>query len=77
MAGLVHKANVAVAKSFVGKYFRLEGSGHVRTAKMYIDILESTNNCPAQGTQGELLLYRVSCWLSDLFRYGIHHLCQL
>lgn len=26
---LVHRANVAVASSAVGKYFRLEGSGHV------------------------------------------------
>lgn len=25
----IHNANVAVAKSFVGRYFRLEGSGHV------------------------------------------------
>jgi AGZA family xanthine/uracil permease-like MFS transporter len=30
MAGWIHNANVAVARSFVGKYFRLEGSGHVR-----------------------------------------------
>jgi AGZA family xanthine/uracil permease-like MFS transporter len=29
MAGWIHKANAAVARSFVGKYFRLEGSGHV------------------------------------------------
>jgi len=26
---LVHRANVAVASSAVGRYFRLEGSGHV------------------------------------------------
>jgi hypothetical protein len=26
---LVHRANVAVASSTVGRYFRLEGSGHV------------------------------------------------
>jgi hypothetical protein len=30
MAGWIHNANMAVARSFVGKYFRLEGSGHVR-----------------------------------------------
>lgn len=27
--GWVHNANAAVARSAVGKYFRLEGSGHV------------------------------------------------
>ncbi|KAH8725118.1 permease family-domain-containing protein [Phaeosphaeriaceae sp. PMI808] len=33
MAGWVHKANAAVARSFVGKYFRLEGSGHPKERK--------------------------------------------
>lgn len=28
-SGWIHKANAAVARSFVGKYFRLEGSGSV------------------------------------------------
>lgn len=27
--GWVHNTNAAVARSFVGRYFRLEGSGHV------------------------------------------------
>ena len=31
MAGFLHKLNTAVAGSIVGRYFRLEGSGHVRT----------------------------------------------
>jgi hypothetical protein len=31
----------------------------------------------AQGAQGKLLLYRVSCRPSHLFRHGLHHLCQL
>jgi AGZA family xanthine/uracil permease-like MFS transporter len=29
MVGFVDKANQAIARSFVGKYFRLDGSGHV------------------------------------------------
>ncbi|KAH7396691.1 permease family-domain-containing protein [Phaeosphaeria sp. MPI-PUGE-AT-0046c] len=33
MAGWVHNANAAVARSFVGKYFRLEGSGHPKERK--------------------------------------------
>ncbi|KAH7350501.1 xanthine/uracil permease family protein-like protein [Pyrenochaeta sp. MPI-SDFR-AT-0127] len=33
MAGWVHKANAAVARSFVGRYFRLEGSGHPKERK--------------------------------------------
>jgi len=31
MAGFLHKLNTAVAGSIAGRYFRLEGSGHVRT----------------------------------------------
>jgi AGZA family xanthine/uracil permease-like MFS transporter len=33
MASFIHKANVAVARSPVGKYFRLEGSGHPKERK--------------------------------------------
>lgn len=30
MVGFVQKTNLAIARSFVGRYFRLDGSGHVR-----------------------------------------------
>jgi AGZA family xanthine/uracil permease-like MFS transporter len=33
MSGFVHKANAAVARSIVGRYFRLEGSGHPKERK--------------------------------------------
>ncbi|CAN9105325.1 unnamed protein product [Alternaria alternata] len=33
MSGFVHKANSAVARSIVGRYFRLEGSGHPKERK--------------------------------------------
>lgn len=77
MAGWVHNANMAVARSFVGRYFRLEGSGHVRSLLSMFDMHSLANRCAAQGTQGQLLLYRVPCGLGHLLRYGLHHLCQL
>ncbi|CAG5140763.1 uncharacterized protein ALTATR162_LOCUS782 [Alternaria atra] len=33
MSGFVHKANGAIARSIVGRYFRLEGSGHPKERK--------------------------------------------
>ncbi|KAF1845284.1 purine transporter [Cucurbitaria berberidis CBS 394.84] len=33
MAGWIHNANAAVARSFAGRYFRLEGSGHPKERK--------------------------------------------
>lgn len=32
--GWIHNANAAVARSVVGRYFRLEGSGHVSAITM-------------------------------------------
>jgi hypothetical protein len=75
MAGWIHNANMAVARSFVGRYFRLEGSGHVRVLKF--DTHPLANGRAAQGTQGQLLLHRVPCGLGYVLRYGLHHLCQL
>jgi hypothetical protein len=75
MAGWVHNANAAVARSFVGRYFRLEGSGHVRVFQDDMQLL--ANMCVAQGTQGKLLLHRVPCRSGHLLRHGLHYLCQL
>ncbi|OAL53972.1 xanthine/uracil permease family protein-like protein [Pyrenochaeta sp. DS3sAY3a] len=33
MSGWIHNTNAAIARSFVGKYFRLEGSGHRKERK--------------------------------------------
>jgi hypothetical protein len=75
MAGWVHNANAAVARSFVGRYFRLEGSGHVRLSENHGRLLADT--WVAQGTQGKLLLHRVPRRSGHLLRHGLHHLCQL
>lgn len=31
MSGFIHNTNLKIAKTVVGKYFRLDGSGHVRS----------------------------------------------
>lgn len=40
MSGFIHKLNGAVASSIVGKYFRLEGSGHVRISTVLVYMLD-------------------------------------
>jgi hypothetical protein len=47
--GWIHNTNAAVARSAVGRYFRLEGSGHVSDTDLDEDWV-LTDQIPAQRT---------------------------
>jgi hypothetical protein len=69
--GWIHNANAAVARSFVGKYFRLEGSGHVSMIGRVAG--GTTDNILAKGAKRFILLYRSARWFSYILCYGLHY----
>ena len=45
--GWIHTVNLKVAKSPVGRWFRLDGSGHVRQSRSHVALIQ-TADPPAQ-----------------------------
>lgn len=76
ITGWVHNANLKIAKSPVGRYFRLEYSGHVDSSspEKFQEVLTRFEN--SQKNRRELFLYGDKSWSGNLLRYGLHHLCQ-
>lgn len=74
--GWVHNANLKVSKRPVGRYFRLEHSGHIDSSspKKFQEVLTRFEN--SQKNRRELFLYEDKSCSGNLLRYGLHDLCQ-
>lgn len=72
-ADLAARFNRRVATSFIGRFFRLEGSRHV----CFIPVRQRSfaNLLLEYGDRRDDVLERSSCWGDDVCCYDVYHCC--
>jgi len=65
--GWIHNTNAAVARSTLGRYFRLEGSGHVRRTSMTLRPCLTDNIAQPKERKGSYFFTEIRAGLATFF----------